>query len=145
MGAITVLVIPAIKENSAYTETLCLLEVVRTFLIIIDSLHKECSLVQSGEGIKNVNIKKHTLLKSIFTLVEMYIAKQNDLRISNYAFKMSRKFATELKSEYNILGFVILFILNRKKVFGKNAVILSCFVFIHIWYENTLCHSQDHS
>lgn len=86
-----------------------------------------------------------TLKKSTFTLVEMCIAKQNnDLRISNYAFKIFKKFAAELKYEYNILGFVILFILNRKKVFGKNAAVLSCFVFIHIWYENTLCHSQDH-
>ena len=111
------LVISAIKGNSAYIETLCLLEVVCTFLIIIDSLHKEYSLVQSGKKIQNVNIKKHTLLESTFTLVEMAIAKQNNLRISNYAFQMSRKLATELKSEYNnILGFVILFILNRKKM-----------------------------
>lgn len=96
------LVIPAIKENNAYPGTPCLLDVVHTFLIMIDSLHKECSLVQSGEGIKNVNIKKHTLfIKVNITLVEMAVAKQdNDLRISDYAFKMSRKLATELKSEY---------------------------------------------
>lgn len=58
--------------------------------------------MQSGEGIKNVNIKKHTLfIKVNITLVEMAVAKQdNDLRISDYAFKMSRKLATELKSEY---------------------------------------------
>lgn len=37
----------------------------------------------------------------------MCIAKwNNDLRISNYAFKIFKKFAAELKYEYNILGFV---------------------------------------
>lgn len=48
----------------------------------------------------------------------MAVAQQkNYLRISN-VFKMSRKLAIELKSECNILGFVIFFIiLNRKKVF----------------------------
>lgn len=46
--------------------------------------------------------------------MEMAIAKQNnDLRISN-AFKMSKKLAIELKSKYDILDFVIHFILKKK-------------------------------
>lgn len=65
----------------------------------------------------------------------MAIAKQNnDLRISN-AFKMSRRLAIELKSKYDILDFVIHFILKKKMnfhVFGENVSVLSCFVFIHI-------------
>lgn len=74
--------------------------------------------MQSEEGVQNVNIKKNTLLKSTSKLMEMAVAKQkNYLRISN-VFKMSRKLARELKSECNILEFVIFFIiLNRKKVF----------------------------
>lgn len=74
--------------------------------------------MQSEEGVQNVNIKKNTLLKSTSKLMEMAVAKQkNYLKISN-VFKMSRKLAIELKSECNILGFVIFFIiLNRKKVF----------------------------
>lgn len=74
--------------------------------------------MQSEEGVQNVNIKKNTLLKSTSKWMEMAVAQQkNYLRISN-VFKMSRKLAIELKSECNILGFVIFFIiLNRKKVF----------------------------
>lgn len=73
--------------------------------------------MQSEEGVQNVNIKKNTLLKSTSRLMEMAVAKQNYLRISN-VFKMSRKLAIELKSECNILELVIFFIiLNRKKVF----------------------------
>lgn len=48
----------------------------------------------------------------------MVIAKQNnDLRISN-AFKMSRRLAIELKSKYDILDFVIHFILKKKNEFS---------------------------
>lgn len=65
----------------------------------------------------------------------MVIAKQNnDLRISN-AFKMSRRLAIELKSKYDILDFVIHFMLKTKMnfhVFGENVSVLSCSVFIHI-------------
>lgn len=58
----------------------------------------------------------------------MPIAKQkNDLRISN-AFKRSRRPVIELRSKYDILDFVIHFILAKKMnfhVFGKNISVLS--------------------
>lgn len=68
--------------------------------------------------------------------MELAIVKQNnDLRICN-AFKMSERLAIGLKSKYNILDFVICFMLTKKstnfKMFGKNVSVLSCFVFIYI-------------
>lgn len=48
----------------------------------------------------------------------MATAKQNnDLRISN-ALKMLRRLAAELKPKYNILDFVIHFLLTKTEVFS---------------------------
>ena len=83
-------------------------------------------------------------LKSTFKWMEMAIAYQNnDLRISN-AFKMSRRFAIELKSKYNILDFVIHVILALLIlfIFVKSSVslfqLITSMLFINVFAKLNL-------